>query len=507
MESILQAVATILTVKSMLLITGGVVMGLIFGASPGLTATLGIALVIPLTFTFTPIEAMAALGGIYIGGISGGFISATLINMPGTPSSICTTFDAAPMARQGKAAEALSLGAFSSFLGGMISWGFLVTIAPQLAGIAIVFGPYEYFLLGVFGITVIIGMGGDSPSRSFLGAVIGVLISMVGIDPVDGYERFTFGLNILRGGFNLVPTLVGFFVVSEILLGIEDIKQIYVLPKQKISRLNLKSVFTNMRESVTNYVRSSLVGTFLGILPGIGGAIANFICYDLAKKFAKHPENFGKGEPQGIIASETGNNATTGGALIPMLTLGIPGDSVTAVMLGAFMIHNVRPGPMLFRSSELFVNSFFVAILIANLIMFAVLFFGGIKFFIQALSIPRWFLFPAVLLMIIAGAWTLQYSIFDVWTALLLGFAGYVLRKLKYPMAPLVLGVILGPIIEDNLRRALVHSQGSYLPFFTRPYSLTIVIVTILCIAASIWFNCSKLDKTVKAHSPLACDE
>jgi putative tricarboxylic transport membrane protein len=499
MEAVFQAVAVIMTGKALLLIIGGVLMGLVFGAIPGLTATLGVALLIPLTFALSPIDAMAALGAIYIGGISGGFISATLINMPGTPSSICTTFDAAPMARQGKAAEALSLGAFSSFVGGMISWGFLVAIAPQLASVAIVFGPYEYFLLGVFGIVVIIGLGGDSPARSFLGAVVGVLISMVGIDPVDGFERFTFGLDFLRGGFNLVPTLAGFFVVSEILLGIEDIRQIYVLPKQKISRLSLKGVFSNRKESIVNFVRSSLVGTFLGILPGIGGAIANFICYDLAKKFAKHPENFGKGEPQGIIASETGNNATTGGALIPMLTLGIPGDAVTAVMLGALMIHNVRPGPLLFKNSELFVNSFFVAILVANLVMIAVLWFGGIKYFVRALSIPRWFLFPAVLLMIIAGVWTLQYSAFDVWTAVVLGFVGYVLRKLKYPMSPLILGVILGPLIEDNLRRALVHSQGSYMPFLTRPYSLLILIVTIVCAAVSIWFYCSGLSKTVKA--------
>jgi putative tricarboxylic transport membrane protein len=492
MDAILHAAMSVLTLKGILLLTGGVILGLIFGAIPGLTATLGIALVIPLTFPLSPIEAMAALGGIYIGGISGGLVSATLLNMPGTPSSICTTFDAAPMARQGKASEALSIGVFSSFVGGIISWGFLVTIAPQLANIAITFGPYEYCLLGVFGITVIVGMGGDSPAKSFLGAIFGMLIAMVGIDPVDGNARFTFGLDILRGGFSLVPTLVGLFVVSEILLGIEDIKTKYVLPKQEIKHLSLRSIFSNFRESAINYLRSSIVGTLLGILPGIGGAIANFITYDLAKKFSKNPENFGKGEPQGVIASETGNNATTGGALIPMLTLGIPGDAVTAVMLGALMLHDVRPGPMLFQTSKLFVNGFFVAILVANLMMFIILFSAGIRFFIKALTIPRWFMFPVVLLMIIAGAWTIQYSVFDVWTALLLGFIGYFLRKLKYPMAPLVLGIILGPIIEDNFRRALVHSQGSLLPFMTRIPSVVIIVVTVIFAGVSIRYNIKK---------------
>ncbi|MDK2822617.1 MAG: putative tricarboxylic transport rane protein [Clostridia bacterium] len=483
-----QVIASIVSLKGILLITGGVMLGLVFGAIPGLTATLGIALAIPITFILSPLEAMATLGGIFIGGISGGLVSATLINMPGTPSSICTTFDAAPLAQKGRASEALSIGVFSSFIGGIFSWIVLVTVSPQLAKIAIQFGPYEYFWLAVLGISVIIGLGGDAPSKAFVAAVIGLLISMIGVDPVDGLERFTFGLGPLRSGFSLIPTMVGLFVVSEVLLGIEDIKKKYVLADQKIKKLSIKSVLVNYKESIANWLRSSVIGTFLGILPGVGGAIANFICYDIAKKFSKNPQNFGKGEPQGIIASETGNNATTGGALVPMLTLGIPGDSVTAVMLGALLLHGVRPGPMLFQVNKSFVSGFFLAVLIANVIMLFLMFGGGIRFFIKALTIPRWFLFPLVLVMIVAGSWTLQYSTFDVWSALFLGFMGYFLRKLKYPMAPMVLGVILAPIMEENFRRAMVHSQGALMPFFTRPYSAIIVVAIFLSIFTSLWF-------------------
>lgn len=474
---------------SLLLILGGVTLGLIFGAIPGLTATLGVALLIPITFPMTPLQAMMLLGGVYIGGISGGLVSATLINMPGTPSSICTTYDAFPMAKSGRASEALTIGVFSSFVGGIFSWLALVLIAPQLAKIALGFSYYEYFWLAVFGLTVIIGMSGNSPAKSFLGTIIGVVIAMVGMDPLDSMTRFTFGAKFLRGGFGMVPVLMGFFVVSEILSSLDEIKDKFIFADNGLHKLSLKSVWEEPVESIRNFLLSSALGTFLGILPGVGGATANFITYDMAKKTSKHPEKFGTGYAQGIVASETGNNAVTGGALIPMLTLAIPGDGVTAVMLGALMIHGLQPGPMMFTSSGELVYSFFFSILLANIFMILIQFGGGIKLFIRALRIPKWALLPLVVLMIVAGTWTLKYSEFDVWVVFLFGFVGYYMKRIRYPITPVVLGIILAPTLEDNLRRAAIHCDGDFSLFFTRPYSLIIVLATVLAIAVTVWIN------------------
>ena len=480
------------------LIFGGTLMGLIFGAIPGLTATLGVALLIPVTFSMTPLHAMMLLGGVYIGGISGGLVSATLIGMPGTPSSVCTTFDAFPMAKSGRASEALTIGVFSSFVGGIFSWIVLVTISPQLAKIAMKFAPYEYFWLCVFGLTVIIGMETKSPSKAFLSTMLGLVISMVGLDPVGGTARFTFGSKLLRSGFSMVPVLMGFFVISEILGSLREIKDKYIFADTGLRKLSLKSIWDEKSESIRNLTVSSVLGTFLGILPGVGGATANFITYDFAKKASKHPERFGHGSPQGIIASETGNNAVTGGALIPMLTLGIPGDSVTAVMLGAMMVHGIRPGPTLFTESAKLVYPFFISILLSNVIMILIQFGGGIKLFIRTLKVPKWALFPMVVMMIIAGTWTLQYSEYDVWTVFIFGFLGYFMKYNHFPMTPLVLGVILGTTMEDNFRRGMVLSRGSMAPFLTRPFSMWIIgFIIITLVMAFIAIKKHKKDMDV----------
>ena len=272
-----------------LLLFGSTLMGMIFGAIPGLTATLGVALILPLTFSLTPLQAMLVMGGIYIGGISGGLVSATLINMPGTPSSICTTFDAYPMAKRGKSAEALSIGVFCSFVGGIFSWIVLMTLSPQLAKLAMTFAPYEYFWLCVFGLTVIIGMETKQPAKALLAVLIGLVIALIGIDPVGGYARFTFGSRLLRSGFRQVPVLMGFFVVSEILNSLSEIKDKYVFAADGLSKVTLKPLWEEKRETLKNMTSASFIGTFLGILPGVGGATANFITYDVAKKTSRHP--------------------------------------------------------------------------------------------------------------------------------------------------------------------------------------------------------------------------
>lgn len=471
-----------------LLLFGSTLMGLIFGAIPGLTATLGVALILPVTFNMTPLEAMLVMGGVYIGGISGGLVSATLINMPGTPSSICTTFDAFPMAKAGRASEALSIGVFCSLIGGLFSWLVLVTLSPQLASLAMTFAPYEYFWLCVFGLTVIIGMETKQPLKALLATLIGLVIALIGIDPVGGYARFTFGIRMLRSGFRTVPVLMGFFVVSEILSSLSEIKDKYIFADTGLSKISLKALWAEKRETYKNMASASVIGTFLGILPGVGGATANFITYDVAKKTSKHPEKFGTGYAQGIVASETGNNAVTGGAIVPMLTLGIPGDSVTAVMLSGLMIHGVQVGPLLFSNSADLVWPFFIGILVANILMVVIQFCGGIKLFTKALRVPKWVLFPLVVMMIFAGTWTLQYSGYDLWTVFIFGFLGYFLKKNGFPMTPIVLGVILGNTMEDYFRRGMILCNGDFSVFFTRPACIVLISLTVLALAISIMF-------------------
>ena len=472
------------------LLFASTLMGLIFGAIPGLTATLGIALILPITYSLTPLEAMLVMGGIYIGGISGGLVSATLINMPGTPSSICTTYDGYPMARVGRANEALSIGVFSSLVGGLFSWVVLVALAPQLAELAMSFAPYEYFWLCVFGLTVIIGMETKKPLKAFLSTMLGLTVALVGIDPVGGTARFTFGVDLLRSGFRQVPVLMGFFVVSEILSSLSELKDKYTFAANGLTKVDISALWKGdeKKESLKNLSISAAIGTFLGILPGVGGATANFITYDVAKKTSKHPEKFGTGYPQGIVASETGNNAVTGGAIIPMLTLGIPGDSVTAVMLSGLMIHGVNTGPLLFTNSADLVWPFFGGLLISNIMMILIQFGGGIKLFTRALRIPKWALFPLVTMMIFAGTWTLQYSIYDLWTLVIFGILGYFLKKNGFPMTPIVLGVILGGTMEDYFRRGMILCNGDFSVFYSRPASLVLIGVTILAIVVSLLF-------------------
>ncbi len=467
------------SLQTISLIGGGVFLGLILGAVPGLTATLGVALLLPLTFGLTPLTGQATLIGVFVGGISGGLVSATLLGVPGTPSSIATTFDAFPMAKAGHSKKALKVGILSSFIGGLISGVILILVAPQLAKIALRFGPYEYFLMAVFGLTIITSLGTESRSRSFISAGMGLLVALFGMDPVDGAPRFTFGLERLDKGFSLIPTLLGLFVFPQLFAEIKNIHEKYFFSPSKAGE-NAGFGFSKIIEHWVNFVRSGLIGTGLGILPGVGGAIANFVCYDQAQKGSRTPEEFGTGTEEGIIASETGNNATTGGALVPMLTLGIPGDAVTAIILGGLMIHGIQPGPLLFMEQIELVYGIFIAFFIANIFMVLIQMFLGVRLFSLALQIPKPILIPIVIVMCVAGVYAIDYQVTDIWVLLLFGLLGYYMKKYKYPIPAAVLGVILGPLAEKNLRLSLMHSNGSLLPFVTRPICLIIMAVTVV---------------------------
>lgn len=456
----------------------GTFMGLVFGSLPGLTATMGIALLVPITYTFPTVHALGMMLGVYVGGIAGGAVAAVLLNIPGTPSAVVTTIDGYPMAQQGRAAKALGWAATASFFGGFISWLILATVAPQVAKVALSFGPPEYAALALFGLMIIASVSGKSLVKGVISGLIGVWLSLFGVDPIMGDLRFTFGNVNLMSGIAVMPALIGFYAIPQILRGLSEEQT----TEMKTATLNLSDFIPSLKEvwrSKLNIIRSSVIGTIVGIIPATGGNIASFIAYDQAKRFSKRPEEYGKGCPDGVIASEAANNGVTGGAMIPLLTLGIPGDSVTAVLLGGLMIHGLQPGPQLFSKSPHIIMGIFTTLLIANIFMWLIQ-LVGIKFFVRILRVPNYFLAPMLVILAVVGSYALRNSLFDVGITLLLGLFGYLMLQGGFPMAPTVLGLVLGPMLESEIRRSLILSAGDWSIFFVRPISLLFIGLSVL---------------------------
>lgn len=476
---------SILTLKTIGLIFFGTVLGIVFGAIPGITVTMGVALFLPLTFGMQPIEALSLMMGLYIGGTSGGLISAILLNIPGTPASIATTFDGHPMAARGEAGKALGVGIVYSFLGGMFSLLVLMLIAPIVADFALQFGSYEYFSIAVFSLTMISSLSGGSLVRGLVSAILGMIFAFVGMTPLTAYPRFTFGFEALDAGFSLLPALIGLFAISQILEAAEKKRggEISAIADYKIRGFGFS--LNEFKSQTVNLLRSAVIGTGIGILPGLGGAICNIVAYGTAQKQSKYPEKFGTGIIDGIVASETSNNASTGGALVPLMTLGIPGDNTTAIILAGFMIHGITPGPLLFSTDGLLVYGIFAALIVANIFMI-ITEFAGMRIFVRILSVPKHLLLPVVGAMCVIGSFGLNNRVFDIWTMLFFGVLGYFLKKMAMPLAPLLLGFILGPIVEVSLRRGLMKSHGDFSPFITEPISAVILLITLFVIAGTI---------------------
>lgn len=484
------ALDILINIKALLWILLGTFLGLVFGALPGLSATMAVALLIPLTFYLEPVVAISMLMGAYIGGIAGGAVSAILINIPGTPSSVVTTIDGHPMAVQGKAARALGWAAFSSGWGSIISWMLLVTIAPLLAKICTGFGSPEYAALAFFGLSIIAAVSGDSIMKGIIAGFIGVSMSFVGVDPIWGDLRFTFGSINLMGGISVVSALIGLYSIPQILNSCLD-KDNEKLSAKDLTIKNIVPPFKEQFAHKINIIRSSLIGTLIGIIPATGGNIAAFLAYDQAKRFSKEPETFGKGNVDGIIASEASNNGVCGGALIPMLTLGIPGDSVTAVLLGGLMIHGIQPGPMLFSDSPAFIGGIFTAVFIATMYMVLLQVFG-IKIFVKTLNVPVNYLNAILVVLSLVGSYAIRQNFFDVILTLFFGVVGYILTKAKFPSAPIVLGLVLGSMFEGEFRRALKLGGGSMSIFFERPIALVIIILAFAIIISTLWKSLKK---------------
>lgn len=485
-SDLLAALLQALHPLTLALVAGGVLLGLIFGIIPGLTATLAVVLLIPLTYGLDPLTGISLLIGVYIGGISGGMVSAILLGMPGTPSSICTSFDGFPMAKRGLAGKALHAAAVANLVGTLVSWVFLIALTSQLANFALRFGPFEYAAVIVFGLTTIVSLSGDSVFKGFIGTLFGLAVCTIGLDPLSGLERSVFGIEALRSGISPVPAMIGLFVVAEVFRNLEDGGSSMAPPDMLIDSRQTLSL-KELKTSAGNMIRSSLVGLGIGLLPGIGGSLSNFVAYDQAKKASPEPESFGQGNMQGIIAAETANNATIGGALIPTLALGIPGDVVTAALIGGLQLHGLDPGPLLFAEKGDFVIGLYAAFLIAALCMFLFLYFLGTRYAPHLLRVPKKYLLPVVLLACTAGCYNLNYSTSDMWIALIFGCIGYVLNKYKYPLAPIVISMVLGRTFERQLRTGLIQSDGSFLPFVLEPIPAAFLVVAVLSLIYALW--------------------
>lgn len=469
---------------SLILLVFGVFLGIVFGCIPGLTAVLGVTLMIPFTYTMTPVQGLTLLIAIYVGGISGGLITATLINIPGTPSSIFTCYDGYPMAKGGKPTEALSIGVFASLIGGISSSLALFFVAPQLSKVSLIFGNWEYFAVALLGLAVVITMASDDLLKGLIGALIGIILGSVGIDAVSGTQRLTFGSWQLMNGLQSTALMMGLFAIREILVQCRDLGK----EKQNINlgRVSFMPPFKEMQGCGLPIGLGCLIGTGIGILPGIGQNASTLITYNQSKNLSKHPERFGHGSPEGICASESSNNAVNGGALIPLITLGIPGDLVTAALIGGLMIHGLQPGPLLFTTDLDVVGAVMVSYFLANIVMY-VMELGLMKVFVQAVNIKFSYLFPAIIMFCVLGTFALNNRTFDLWILIVSGIVAYVLDQLGVDMAPVILGFILGPLIEKYFRMAMTAENGNFGYIIHRPIAVVCLIIAALFIVVPIF--------------------
>lgn len=480
----------------LLLIVGGTFVGIVFGAIPGMTATMAVAVCLPLTYPLGLENGLALLLGLYVGGISGGLVPAILLNIPGTPSSITTTFDGYPMTQKGEGEKALKIGICASFAGGIISLIALYLFAPALADFAIRFSYVEKFLIILFALSVMGALSTNMLIGIFSG-FLGIFISLIGTYDISSggngkHRLIPSGLEYwLDSGFSLLPVLIGIFGLSAILQQAEaGMPPGLSRDKVRIGKSS-KFSFSIFKGQALNVIRSSGIGTFVGILPGVGGSAASILAYTNAKTFSKNPENFGKGEPAGIIASESGNNGLTGGALVPLLSLGIPGDSTTALLIGAFTLQGIQVGPLFIGNNPETWTAMIFAMLIANIVMFVMMFYA-IRYVALIVTIPKHILFPIILMMCVIGAYTINYGImFDVWTLLIFGLFGWLALKIRLEIAPFIIGFILGPSAEIYFVKSL-ESFGDLSIFFTKSWIAVLLWILILGSIAGSAFISSK---------------
>lgn len=485
LSNLVQGFAFSADINCYLMSAFGVFLGIVIGALPGLTATTGVSIFLPLTFYMDTIPAFGFLLGIYCGGTYGGSITAILINTPGTPSAAATAIEGYPLSQKGQALKALEMALYASFLGGIISCICLIFISPIMASFAMKFGPAEYFALGLFGISIVASLASGNMVKGLISACFGLTLAMVGLDPINGATRLTFGTTSMQSGITTIPALIALFAVGEILVQGEAVYKPVDMEQQQIHGAHLK-----WKEFISHWkimIESSLIGCFIGAVPGTGGGIASFLSYNTAQKQSKHKEEFGKGTLEGIAASEAGNNGVTGATLIPLLTLGIPGDAVTAVLMGALMIQGLTPGPLLFETDGDTIFGIFALLIICNVFML-VLGKLGLPLFSRVTDIPTSSLQPIVLALCCIGTYASSTRQYELIVMLVIGAVAFFMKKLGMPTAPALLALILGGTVESNLRRGLVAKRGSLLSMFAgRPIAIVIVVITVLMLAYSVY--------------------
>ncbi|WP_027349217.1 tripartite tricarboxylate transporter permease [Halotalea alkalilenta] len=458
----------------------GVVVGIIVGSLPGLTSTMGVALLLPLTFAMEAATGILFLIGVYFGSMYGGSVTAILINTPGSPAAAATVLDGYPMTRKGEAYKALQISTLCSSIGGFISVLVLILVAPQLAAFALRFSAPETFALALFGLSIISTLSSGSMVKGLISGFAGLLLATIGLDPISGITRFSGDSLHLLGGISFIAVMIGLFAMSEVFRMMEGSSAVRAATGQMVKSVKDKAGLSwkEFKSLIVTLLRSTGIGTGIGMIPGAGADVAAFVAYNEAKRFDKDPESFGKGSLKGVAAPEAANNSLTGGAMVPLLTLGIPGDAVTAVLLGALLVQGLQPGPMLFENNGPLVYTLFIGMLLANVLIF-VIGWSCIRLFTRILSVPIGLMIPVILVLCVVGAYALNNQFFDVIVMLLAGMLGYAMKRYDFPVAPLVLGMILGPMMESNLRRALIMSQGSLDIFYTRPVTAVLLLLAL----------------------------
>jgi putative tricarboxylic transport membrane protein len=483
------ALVNLMQVKYLVPLVLGTLAGVIGGALPGVTITMTVIVALPFTFGLDPLQGLTAMAGLYVGGSAGGLVTAVLLGIPGTPSAIATTFDGHPMAQNGEPGRAIWIGIWSSFFGGLLGGVFLILATGPLAAFALAFGPWEYFSLFILALSMVAGLVEASLLKGLLSGMLGLVVTVLGNDPMLGGPRLTFGIEFLEGGIPFLPVLIGVFAFAQIMSDVEKHGRDSAAAKAVSAAARLTASQLQVLKDILGrpflLLWSSIVGVWIGVLPAIGGSAANIMSYDQAKKFSKRPEKFGTGIPEGIIASESANNANVGGSLVTIMAFGIPGDAVTAVMLGALTIHGIQSGPLFISQHPTLAYGIFAAYILAHPVMVLILGIGS-RWALKVVTVPKAILFPTVLVLCVIGAYALNNSMSTVYVLLLFGVLGYLMVKVGLPLAPFILGVILGDQIEVNLVRAIMTDPNPML-FFTHPISGGLLLAALASVVFSLW--------------------
>ncbi|ENM5738406.1 tripartite tricarboxylate transporter permease [Vibrio mimicus] len=491
-EILFEGVDQFLTITVFFNVVIGTIFGLLVGVLPGLGPLMGMILLLPIAYQLPPVAGIGLLVAIFIGGSCGGAISAILLRIPGTPLAAATLLDGYPMAQKGRSADAIGIAISASALGGLIGGVMLIFFTPMLAEVAMNFGPPEYFALSITGLLSITIVSSESTVRGLMSGCLGLLLATVGTDQLSMAERFTLGSSDLLSGLNIGSVVVGLFAISEVMVQVQsdDLNFKPRIEKLKVSFRSLMLVFKHK----VNLIRSSIIGVFFGAIPGASGIISSFASYAVTRSLAKNRHEYGQGAEGGVVATESSNNACCGGAMIPTLALAVPGDASCAVLMSALMLLGLQPGPQLFALSGDVVGGVFLSYLLSNIFL---LFLGLLMtpFFISMLKLKKSILLPIILILSILGTFALQSSVFDLWIMLTLGIVGYLLRQAEFPLAPIVIGFILGPIAEGNLRRSLLISQNGFGIFLERPIGTTILVVNLILVIAAVVYYLLNLQK------------